>query len=300
MAFAGEIRMKTAIVTGATGFVGVHLVGELLANGVRVTALCRENSQNINRLLPGAEIVFSPDKLTKSDVFYHLAWEGASGSGRGDAALQARNAEMAVSALMNASKLGCGRFIALGTVYENFAPQIRISGKFNSSDYYILSKDYAHSMASQFALDLGMGFIWCKICHPIGWFIKPEQMMAYTIFSLLSGKKTQFGPAQTTYDIVAVEDVAHGLYLLGKSDNLTKREYYIGSGSPKPLREWLEETKRILGTDTQIGIGERPDDGLSFDEKWFDITELTAETGYSPKVSFADAVKNVAGWVKSY
>jgi dihydroflavonol-4-reductase len=36
--------MTTALVTGATGFLGVHLVDELLARGVEVVALCRDDA----------------------------------------------------------------------------------------------------------------------------------------------------------------------------------------------------------------------------------------------------------------
>jgi nucleoside-diphosphate-sugar epimerase len=289
--------MKNAIVTGATGFVGVHLVTDLLSRGVRVTALCRENSPNLERLPSEAEKVYCLDKLPKADVFYHLAWEGASGPGRGDAALQARNAELTLRALMTAHQINCGKFVALGTVYENLAPQIKESGKAGAPDFYILSKEYAHSVANQLAYKLGMEFIWCKICHPIGRFIKPEQLMAVVVSGLLGGVTPAFGSAATVFDIVAVEDIARGLRLLGGCGPLPGREYYIGSGAPKSLRDWLEETRRILGSDVLIGFGERPDDGLRFNESWFDIAPLAEATGYAPRVGFADAVKTVKEWI---
>jgi nucleoside-diphosphate-sugar epimerase len=289
--------MTRAIVTGATGFVGIHLVSELLSQNVHVTALCRENSPNLHRLPPGVDTVYSIDELPQTDVFYHLAWEGASGPRRGDACLQTRNAEMTLDALLTASRLGCRRFIALGTVYERLAPHIKSSGKSGGADFYILSKEYAHSMSDQLAYKLGIEYSWCTICHPIGRFIKPEQMIAFAVTKLLAGEKPAFGPALTLFDIVAVEDVAQGLYLLGQSEKLTKREYYIGSGFSKPLHTWLEDVRQVLGVHVPIGIGERPDDGLRFDEHWFDITPLIEDTGYTSKVSFAQALFNVKNWV---
>jgi nucleoside-diphosphate-sugar epimerase len=122
-------------------------------------------------------------------------------------------------------------------------------------------------------------------------------MMAYAVANLLNGVSPAFGPATTLYDIVAVEDVAQGLYLAG-SYNLTRDEYYIGSGASKPLVEWLEDARQILGVDIPLGIGERPDDGLHFRREWFDTAPLSAETDYAPKVTFADAVQNVAEWLK--
>lgn len=290
--------MHHAIVTGATGFAGIHLVAELLGQGAQVTALCRENSPNRGRLPPQAAISGSMETLPQADIFYHLAWESASGPGRGDAPIQARNAEMTLDALLTAHRLGCKRFIALGTIYERLAERIASSGCFSGSDFYILSKRYAHLMADQLAHKLGIEFVWCTICHPVGRLIKPDQMMAFVASSLLSGKKPALGPALTAYDIVAVEDVARGLRLLGQSGPLLRREYYIGSGTPKPLYQWLEEARRILCAQTPLGIGERPDDGLRFDESWFDISPLAAETGYAPQTGFAKAVTNMANWMK--
>ena len=292
------MTMTTAIVTGATGFVGTYLITELLESGVSVTALFREGSPNISRLPSEVKIECDFAKLEPADVFYHLAWEDASGVGRGNAVTQSRNAELTLAALETAHRIGCGKFVALGTVYEKFAPQIRAAGKFGGSDFYVLSKDYTHAMTEKLALKLAVPFVWAEICHPVGQLIKPEQMMAYVISNLLGGKSPAFGPAKTLYDIVAVEDVALGLRLLGEY-GLKNREYYIGSGNPRVLAAYLEDVRQILETETSVGIGERPADGLCFEESWFDIAPIAEETGYEPKVSFEQAVRNVADWVKT-
>ncbi|MDR2931561.1 MAG: NAD-dependent epimerase/dehydratase family protein, partial [Oscillospiraceae bacterium] len=260
---------------------------------VQVTALCRENDPNQARLPPQVAVVHHMKDLEKADVFYHLAWESASGPGRADAVVQTRNAELTLEALLTADRLGCKRFIAMGTIYERLAPQILASGKFGGPDFYILSKTHAHTMADQLAHKLGIEFVWCTICHPIGRYIKPDQMMASVVASLLSGISPSLGFAQTVYDIVAVEDVARGLRLLGDTYALRYREYYIGSGSPKPLYQWLEDTRCILGVNTPLGIGELGDDGLEFDESWFQISPLAEETGYAPQISFERAVANI-------
>ena len=291
--------MKSAIVTGATGFIGAHLVDELVAKNVNVTALCRYGSANLGRLPGSVDIVYDPLLLPKADVFYHLAWDGASGAGRADAGLQAGNAQMTLDTLIAAERKGCDRFIGLGTVYENFADRIKTSADCGGADFYILSKEYAHSCADQLAKKLGIGFIWCTVCHPIGRYIKPEQMMAFFISSMLKGSKPSFGPASTLFDIVAVEDVARGLYALGERENLSKRCYYIGSGAPKPLSAWLYETRKILGASTPIGIGERSDDGLRFEEQWFDIKPIMDDAGYKPTVSLTESVNNVADWMSA-
>lgn len=286
--------MSHAIVTGAAGFVGVHLVSELLANDIQVSALCIPNDPNQSRLPPDVRIYTDMTQLPEADTFYHLAWESASGPGRGDAPLQARNAELTQKVLLKAHQLGCKRFIALGTIYERLAPQILSAGQYSGLDFYLLSKAYAHAMASQLAYKLDIGFVWCTICHPIGRLMKPDQMMAFVVSSLLAGVSPPLSMALTPYDIVSVRDVALGLRLLSGPQPLKNREYYIGSGAQRPLREWLLEARRLLGSMTPLGFGKRPGDGLRFDESWFDISPLTAATGYTPKVSFAEALAELA------
>jgi nucleoside-diphosphate-sugar epimerase len=240
-------------------------------------------------------IVHDIGKLPPADVFYHLAWEQASGPGRGDAVLQSRNVSLTLKALNAAHSVGA-KFVALGTVYEHFAESVVRSGKSGGSDFYVLAKNSAFAMSNQLAYKLNADFVWCRICHPIGRYIKPEQLMAYTVSSLISGNAPSFGPSATLYDIVAVEDVAKGLCLIGKQE-APRREYYIGSGTPMILREYFEMTKRILSVDTPLLIGQRPDDGLSFQKGWFDISPLSEDTGYSPSIGFKQAVRNVADWI---
>ncbi|MDR2908701.1 MAG: NAD(P)-dependent oxidoreductase [Oscillospiraceae bacterium] len=290
--------MQTAIVTGAGGFIGLHLTEELTGHGYRVYALCREKTPAQKKLLAGVSIFTDMDDLPPADVFYHLAWASASGPGRGDPLIQTRNAELTLNALLTAHRLGCKRFVGLGTVYERLEPQIEKSGRFGNSDFYILSKGYSHRMADHLALKFETDFVWCTICHPVGRYIKKDQMMAYVVADLLAGKSTPMGPAATPYDIVSARDVAQGLRLLGSAERLSRREYYIGSGSPRPLHQWLDETGRILGGEVFPEIGKLPGDNLRFGPDWFDISPIAAETGYRPITGFADSVAEVAKWVR--
>ena len=129
-------------------------------------------------------------------------------------------------------------------------------------------------------------------------YIKKEQVMAYAINGLLKAEPPEFGPAMEPYDITAVEDIAYGLRLLGERP-LTKQEYYIGSGNPMLMKQYLQRTKEVLGVDTELKIGYRPDDGMRFLFGWYDISAIEKDTGYSARVGFDQAVLNVAEWIRS-
>ena len=81
--------MKKVIVTGATGFVGSWVTKELLANGIEVIAVVRENSHNLEKLQgQNVKIVFCnlsnmsslPQLIEDRDIdtVYHFGWQGVS------------------------------------------------------------------------------------------------------------------------------------------------------------------------------------------------------------------------------
>lgn len=295
--------MKTAIISGATGFIGTHLCMELLNNGIKVIGLAREDSTNTQRT-DNVELIWCSmdeyDSLTgiTADTFYHLAWDGATGVGRDDEELQAKNVARSIKALKAAKRLGCKRFVALGTVYERLVPQILSDSVHRKPDFYLLSKQSTHYMCEKLAQKLDIEFVWATIFQPIGKYIKREQVMTYTVEGLIKGNPPSFGPAMEPYDITAVEDIAYGLRLLGEC-KLSRREYYIGSGEPMLMKDYLQRAKEVLAVDTELRIGERADDGLRFSFDWYDIKNLIEDTGYSVKVGFDKAVRNVAEWVES-
>ncbi len=293
--------MKKAYVTGASGFVGTHLCEELKKNGYEVNAIVRPGSLNTERLGEIKIISCGMDDYDKligdsADVFFHLAWEGTTGTGRDDEDLQIRNIQRTAAALRAAKRLGCKRFVALGTVYEKLVPQILAEPLHRKADFYLLAKHSAHEMCIKLAEKLEIEFVWATIFQPLGKYIKHDQVMAYTINSLIAGTSPKYGPAREPYDILAVEDLAMGLRLIGEC-NGPKKEYYIGSGSPMLMKDYLEKTKEVLNSDTELNIGAMPDDGLRFSFDWYDIISLQEDTGYAPKTGFDQAVRNAAEWL---
>jgi nucleoside-diphosphate-sugar epimerase len=225
------------------------------------------------------------------DVFYHLAWEGATGPGRADEALQSKNAARTLEAIKAAKAIGSKKFVAAGTVYENLSGQISADAEFRNAAYYLLSKRYARDMGRQLAFRLAIDFCWCTFCHPVGQHMKPEQLFPYVVNSLRSGNPPVFGAAMEPFDIIAVEDLVNGLYLAG-AVKLSKTDYFIGSGKPRIMRDYLETIRDVLKTETPVIYNGKPDDGMRFNMEWFDIGPFVKETGYMPRLGFEEMVKS--------
>lgn len=117
--------MRTAIVSGANGFIGSAVVRELLSNGYYVQGLVHDNTSSIGEH-PNLKIThFSLetidsiiDDLEPSETFYHFAWKGISGPTRSDTALQLNNVQWTINSLRLAKTVGCNRFVCAGSLVE--------------------------------------------------------------------------------------------------------------------------------------------------------------------------------------
>lgn len=306
-----ENKIKTAVVTGAAGFIGYHLIKILQEKGIFVVALCRMDSAHNKRLeqfenikiieLDASQYLQYKEILKKynPDVFFHLSWEGTTGEKRGDYTVQLKNIRNTCDAYMCAAEIGCKKFVATGTVYEELMNQILKNSEFSALSYYIMAKKFAYESIFQQAKKVGLDWTWCMFCQPIGRFIKMNQLMAYLVSELKAGKKPQLGTAENPFDMIVVDDLVEGIYLAGAT-NLKQKKYYIGSGTPQRLKDYLIRAGKVIAPEIELQFGERPDDGLRFRFEWLDCNEFCKETGFSTKYSFEDGVIEVGNWIEEY
>lgn len=302
--------MRKAIVTGANGFVGYWLVRELHRNGVHVTAVVKDINENISMLkeFSDVDIVFCDlaelyslsDKVldTDFDAFYHLAWVSAGGSGRADYAIQLNNVRYACDAVKVASTLGCKKILFAGTITEKIAENTLYLSQKAQNNIYGICKHLTHCLVDIESKRNNIDYVWMQFSNLYGPYSINGNIVGYTIKELLTGNEATFGPAQQIYDLLYIEDLVFAAFLLGMK-NTSRNCYYLGSGHPKILSEYLREIGDICGMPDKIKIGARPDDGTRYEESWFDITALTEDTGYAPRVTYKDGIQNTIDWMKT-
>ncbi|WP_312692022.1 NAD-dependent epimerase/dehydratase family protein [Caproiciproducens sp.] len=302
--------MKKAIVTGASGFVGSWLVRRLLENGVRVTAVELPGNANIKRLPvhENLSIVFcepsgelSLSQIIKDrgfDVFYNLAWNGAGGPNRANYTIQLHNVKMCLDYLTAADSLQCDKFISVGTIGEYMAELAANNNIVSENFMYATCKSFTEKMLRIAAHKLSCQFIWCTFCGLYGPGDGTPNLVNYTIKNLLNGVSPQYGPAEQPFDFLHISDCVNALYLIGKS-NTAVNSFFIGSGSPRPLKEFLYAIQQAVCPQIKVGIGERPDDGTVYKLEWYDIQSLVKETGFKPNYSFQSGILETAEWLKT-
>ena len=302
--------MKKAIVTGANGFVGYWLIRELSKHDVKVTAIIKDEEENISMLseFDNVDVVYCdlsqllslPEIISchDYDTFYHLAWIAAGGSGRADYAIQLQNVKFACDAVKVAKQLGCKKILFAGTVTEKIAENIlNLSGK-AINNIYGICKHTTHCLVDVESQKQGIDYVWMQFSNLYGPYSINGNIVGYTIKELLQDHEATFGPANQIYDLLYIEDLVYAAYLLGESET-KEHSYYIGSGKLRILADYLKEIGKICEKSELVKIGARPDDGTRYEESWFDISPLKKDTGYTPQVSFEEGVRQTIDWMKT-
>lgn len=297
--------MKKVIITGAGGFIGKELTQKMIRNGVEVIAISLDfvSSFPEDPLIEKICMTLDePEKLLEVlspsdyDAFYHLAWQGVNGREKADPLIQTDNIKMAIKCAFVAQKLGCKKILCSGTVAERAVESLPNMNSASGGMLYGAAKHCTHILLETYCKNIGLDFVWMQFSNVYGPQNKTGNLISYTLENLLEGKEATFGPAQQPYDFIFVDDLIEAVFRLG--DIKTKKDhYFIGSGEPRVLRDYLLQIGHELGKTELIKLGVRPDDGIRYSLDMFDITDLQNEIGVYNKTDFDVGVKaTIAGY----
>ena len=302
--------MRTAIVTGANGFVGGALTHELLAHGYKVYALDRVGC-NGNILTRDSNCVFLPCELAdmqsligriprgEAEIMYHFAWVGSAGPARADTKMQLQNAQWTIECLEVAHALGCSRFICAGSImeHETMAAAYTQGNRPGPGYIYGSGKLVAHTMAMSRAAQLGIELVWPEITNAYGVGEKSPRMVNTTIQKCIRGESPQFTAGTQNYDFVYIDDVARAFRLIGEKGK-PFHEYLIGSSTARPLKEFLLEMKGAIAPGLDFVFGDIPFTGIDLPLSKFDCSETERDTGFKAEISFAEGCRRTCAWWK--
>ena len=299
--------MKSAIVNGSLGSIGLALINQLLARKVKVYAIAFPGDPRIE-LIPGeAEIVPCDmrqiDALTQTikepvDAFFHLAWAGTIGPGRDDMLLQTQNIRCAIEAAQTAKKLGCEVFVGVGSQAEHG----RIEGKVTASapcfptNGYGMAKLCAGQRTRVVCKQLGIRHVWARVLSVYGVNDGPLSVISVLLDKLFKGEKPVLTAGEQMWDYLYAEDAGDALCCMAESGR-DGAIYPVGSGKIRPLREYFEALRDAVDPSLPLGLGEMPYPENQVMHLEADISELQRDTGFAPRTSFEEGIREV---VKQY
>ncbi len=309
--------MNKVLVTGADGFIGSHLTEMLVEEGYAVKALSQYNSFNYWGWLEDVsclneiEIVngdirdsnFCQEVTKDVDIIFHLAALIAIPfSYIAPNSYIETNVNGTLNICQAALKNKVKRIIHTSTseVYGT-AQYVPIDEKhpLQPQSPYSASKISADAIANSFFYSFDLPL---TIARPFNTFGPRQSARAVipTIISQIANNKEsiRLGDLAPTRDFNYVKDTCEGMLAILKCNEAIGEVLNIGSNQEISIGDTFRIICQLMGKDTDLIIDEerlRPPNSEVF-RLWCDNAKLKKLTGFSPKYSFQNGVKETIEW----
>lgn len=265
------MEFKTALVTGANGFVGRALVAALKASGVAVTCLIRDGAVapdgvtavRIGSLRP-QDLIHAASEIASVDVIFHLAAYGVHPEQRDIAEMFAVNVAGTVAVVEFAKAVGARAVIYSGSCFEYadaIGPTlIQEDAPLTTSALYGSSKAAGGMFAQAVAKEAGISFLWIRLFGIYGPGEGISRIIPYLVSRLRNGERVDLTPGLQMRDMLFIDDAATGLIAAAK----VALEGMVGpmnlcTGEPISIRALAEEVALTMEAPLDLlDFGARP------------------------------------------
>ena len=291
----------SVLVTGASGFIGSRLVGELSERGARVVALSREARRDAGDgvrwlradLADGAAVDAAFEEAAPEVVFHLASWVSGRRELEQVRPAFAANLASAVNLLVAATRAGCRRVVLAGSMEE---PDLA-AGEVPGSPY--AAAKAAQSLYARFFRALyATPVVTARIFMVYG----PGQrdlakVVPYSILRGLEGQAAELASGARPVDWIHVDDVAAGLVALGLAPGIEGETLDLGSGAAVTVGEIVATIATKLGAPPPR-LGARPDRPLEAvrvaDPEW-----TFGRTGFRPAIELGDGLDSTLAWYRA-
>jgi nucleoside-diphosphate-sugar epimerase len=296
----------SALVTGASGFIGAHLVARLLSEGSRVTVLARSSSVLPEEWRDRVRVIacddFSESNLrhllnTPVEAIFHLAAYGVRPTHRDIGEMLRINVEFP-AALVRLCIEWRARMVMAGTFSEYRSPSsqdlLLEDSPLEQGKLYGSSKAAGGLMASAVANSSGIGFRLLRLFKVYGSGEAPHRLLPALVSGLAKRERVAISSGTQVLDFVYIDDVVEAM--LRADAHCRERggiaTWNVATGRAHSVREFAEQVAAAINADASLlgfgAIAMRKDD-----EPWLvgspDL--LRSELGWQPTIGLDEGVR---------
>ena len=290
------------VITGASSFIGKALIKELANIGHDCIGVIRPGSiaklGAINSSIKVLELDMSNyhklGHLVKNvDCLVNLSWLGTRGLDRMDTDMQRRSYEYTISAIKSLIDCGCKIIITSGSQAE-YGP---LKGYIKETDTPIPNTEYGKyklklcEEASALCSKIGVKLIEPRFFSLYGPNDTENTMIMSIMRKMLNNEPCNLTKAIQKWDFLYIQDAIYGLVELVQK-NAESGIYNFASGDVRILRDYIEEMKSVLKSNSALNYGAIPYPDTGMVSIMADITKLK-KIGWYAKTPFNVGIKQI-------
>ena len=312
---AVELGGTTALVTGASGFIGSHLVRRLVDDGVEVHGLTSAVSSVYPRRLLGLRDRITLHEANITDrtamealvqevrpaTVFHLAAYTHVGKSwqRVDECVQS-NVQGTVNLLQALAPIGYRRFVNTGTseIYGNIDVPFVEDDCVNPVSPYAVTKAAAEEFCRLGVSSHGWPIVRVRPFNAYGPAQTPDRIIPEVIVRGLRGDRLQMTTGTQTREFNHVEDIVEGFVLAATVEGVEGELFNIGCGEEVSIARLATTILDLLGNPVEAELGALPDRPIEIWRMYCDSSRARERLGWAPRRTLEEGLADTIEWYR--
>ena len=293
---------KNILISGASSFIARHLIKLIDKEKYNVTAVVRkcteeqQRSDEIKYIELDMEGYKNLDKYADAcDIYLPFSWNGAQRECRNN---EAANRDSFVYIMDSircvVEKLGCSKVILPGSLLE-YKNQHELIDENTPCEPVAAYGKYKHELykeAYRFCGQMGISLIEVRLFSVYGYDDSDVKMINSVMKKLLKNERVSMTKAEQIWGFIHVDDVAGAFVKLIETD-VESGCYNLASNEHRPLKDYIEDMKRITGSKSELGFGDIPYSSNEVPHVICNMDKIQNSINWTPEISFDNGIKEM-------
>lgn len=304
---------KKVLITGASGFIGSHMVQRMVEEKADVSILTREGSDlwRIEEVIKDIEIIKadlrdaqSIDKSVaqiKPEYVFHMGAYGVDARQRG--VIEAINTNIigTINILTAAANTGCRKFINTGSCaeYGDKSEIIDEGDRLSPLSIYGSTKASAVILAHQMAKERDMDIVTLRSFGVFGENEGSHKFFPYLILSILRDQEIDLTLCEQYRDYCYIKNIMDGFVLAAQNQAIKNELYNIGSGVVYKMKHFVDMVYSHINTAQKPNYGAIPYRENEMWKQQADVTKIKNELGWIPQISLEEGIIKTIEWYRN-